>query len=140
MSRTTTNRSSSLPLILPTVCGTSLNLYPCFRAPITSTCFIMFLFRALALLCGCVVSLISTSFCLFHFLFYFYLCFYLFSFFVSFISFLFFPSFSFFFGLWSGLFGCVLVPGTLAPNLLYLDELRLTAVRFILFHKKFVTT
>ena len=44
--------------------------------------FIMFLFRALALLCGWVVSSISSSFCLFHFLFYFYLCFYLFSYFV----------------------------------------------------------
>ena len=44
--------------------------------------FIMFLFRALALLSGWVVSSISPSLCLFHFLFYFYLCFYLFSYFV----------------------------------------------------------
>ena len=37
--------------------------------------FIMFLFRALALLSGWVVSSIPPSFCLFHFCFYFYLCF-----------------------------------------------------------------
>ena len=45
----------------------------------------------------------------------------------------FFSYFSFFVGLWSGLFCCVLVPGTLASNLLYLDELRLTAVRLFCF-------
>ena len=55
-----------------------LNLRDQTRAPILFY-FIMFLFRALALLSGWVVSSISPSFCLFHVLFYFYLCFYLFS-------------------------------------------------------------
>ena len=71
--------------------------YPALRVQVFGSCsdylilvllyfilfhFIMFLFRALALLCGWVVSSISPPFCLFHFLFYFYLCFYLFSYFV----------------------------------------------------------
>ena len=49
-------------------------------------------------------------------------CFALFAFFVSISSFLF-SFFSFF--LYSGLFCCVLVPGTLGLHLFYLDELRL---------------
>ena len=89
-------------------CNRCLFLFSTYGVPLASNCSLSFPFLSFPIFLHHILQNTCRLFC-----------------FVAF--FLFFPSFLFsFFSLflWSGLFCCVLVPGTLALHLLYLDELR----------------